>query len=237
MIIYGKNPVKEVLCCQPDIVQQLLIASKKNSLFDTNTLETIKKRNINIREVSPKELGGITKSDIHQGVAARIAEFDYCDLNHIIKSDPGGLVLALDSLQDPHNLGALIRSAAAFGLTGVIIPKDRSVDITPVVVKASAGLCFRIPIAKVTNLSRALEDLFKNGFWIIGAAAGEGDPIDSIDLPGGKALVIGGEGAGLRRLVKEKCQKLAYIPMQKNIDSLNASVAGAVMMYSLSRKK
>ncbi|GAB4293082.1 MAG: 23S rRNA (guanosine(2251)-2'-O)-methyltransferase RlmB [Myxococcota bacterium] len=232
MIIYGRNPVVELLRRKPELVEEVLLAREKRER-DVEFLRALTgKSKLKMREMGAKELSAMTKSEAHQGFVARIREFPYADISEIYSEDSSvGFAVALDSIQDPQNLGALIRSAAAFGALGVIFPKDRSADLTPSAIKASAGLCFALPVAKVTNLARSLDELSLRGFWIIGAEAKEGEDISKLDLPGKKALVIGGEEKGLRRLVKEKCHKLVKIPMTQGVDSLNASAAGAIMMF------
>lgn len=234
MIIYGKNPVIEIIKRKPEILEEIFFLKQDR---DALKLPLPIPPRVRTQNIDSRSLSQMTDDGVHQGIAARIREFPYASLENIVSAmHHDGLLLALDCIQDPQNMGALIRSAAAFGISGVLFPKDRNADITPALVKASAGLCFALPVSKVTNLARTLEELFEKGFWVIGAAAGEGKPIEELSLPGKRVLVIGGEGKGLRRLIKEKCQALVHISTARNVDSLNASVAGAILMYRLMLK-
>jgi 23S rRNA (guanosine2251-2'-O)-methyltransferase len=147
------------------------------------------------------------------------------------------LLLIVDSVEDPQNLGGLIRTANAFGVHGVVIPKDRATPVTPIVIKASVGAVFHTPIAQVTNIVSCLELLKKRGIWILGAEVGADHPIHECDLDLDLAIVIGSEGRGIRPLVKKKCDFLASIPLYGEITSLNAAVAGALVMYEVARQR
>lgn len=184
-----------------------------------------------------EELDRVAGDVRHQGVVAITGEYRYHELEEIIEqaSEPA-LIVALDEVTDPHNFGAIIRSAVAFGATGLVTLKHRAAPVTPVVVRASAGATEHARIARVANLSRALETLHDAGFQVVGLA-GEGDlAIDSLPGPGRRrVLVVGSEGKGLRRLVREHCDLLARIPMAGPIASLNASVAAGIALYALSK--
>jgi len=178
----------------------------------------------------------------HQGVVAAVAAFAFVDLDDVLPDVHAAgrvpLLLGLDQIQDPHNLGSLVRSAYALGADAVFMPKDHSCDVTPTVVKTSAGATAHLPIARVTNMRRALEELKAAGLWVFGAAASDDGPsICEVDLTQPAVIVIGSEGAGLRRLVSESCDTLVRIPMAGTLDSLNASVAGAILLYEAARQR
>jgi 23S rRNA (guanosine2251-2'-O)-methyltransferase len=168
----------------------------------------------------------------HQGVVALAAPFAYAPLERLLA--PGcASALVLDGIQDPRNLGALVRTARAAGVGGVVLPRDRSAAVTPTVVAASAGLVFGIPIVRVTNLVRAMEALKREGYWLIGLTAGAACDLFSIDVPRRPALVVGGEGGGLRSLVRRTCDLEARIPMAAGVDSLNVAVAAGIAVYEM----
>jgi len=171
---------------------------------------------------------------VHNGVIAEISEQGYADFDDVIAYDETKLVLILDSITDPQNLGAILRVADGFGVQLVVIPEHDSVGLTPVAVKASAGASEWVPVAQVTNLARAIEALQKRGFWVYGAAAG-GDAPDTIDFSGRVALVLGNEGKGIRRNVLEHCDRVVTIPMRGHVDSFNVATAAAILCYEIVR--
>jgi 23S rRNA (guanosine2251-2'-O)-methyltransferase len=177
----------------------------------------------------------------HQGVAAKIEPYQYLSLDDVLDelsvSGSANLVLVLDGLTDPRNFGALLRTAEAVGIQFVLIPKDRSVDVTPVVVKASAGAAHHLRIAKITNLRRAISSLKRLGYWIAGLDARSGQTIYDRDYPEKLAIVLGSEGKGIRPGVLRECDFTVAIPMIGRIESLNVSVAGAVFFYEVLRRK
>ena len=188
------------------------------------------------------ELDRLTGGGVHQGVALQLPEFEYADaadvLAEAIHAEPAGLVVALDSITDPRNLGAIIRSAAAFGAQGVIIPERRSAHMTAAAWKTSAGAAARVPVAQVTNLNRTLKQYADAGFAVVGLA-GEAE-VDVAGFPGIDGpvlLVVGSEGEGLARLVRENCDVLASIPIGSAVESLNASVAAAIALYEITRSR
>jgi 23S rRNA (guanosine2251-2'-O)-methyltransferase len=194
-------------------------------------------RNVAVQERTAEELDAMAEGVRHQGVIAIAGEYAYCPLDDLLEAaGPGTVILALDQIQDPHNLGAIVRSAVALGAVGIITLKDRAAPVTPVVVRASAGATERARIARVTNLARTLGELREREIQVIGLAA-EGDvSIDALPpAPNGRALVVGSEGDGLRRLVRENCDHLARIPMSGALASLNASVAAAIALYECVR--
>ena len=199
-----------------------------------------KKQGTPIKFVTKERLDQMSETGKHQGVIASAAAYTYAEVGDILKAardkgeDP--FLILLDNIEDPHNLGAIIRTANLAGAHGVIIPKDRAVGLTAVVAKTSAGALNYTPVARVTNLSRTMEDLKKEGIWFV-CADMDGTVMYDLNLKGGIGLVIGSEGTGVGRLVKEHCDMTAAIPMQGNIDSLNASVAAGVLAYEIVRQR
>lgn len=172
----------------------------------------------------------------HQGIVAEVGPYPYADVADVSGRD--GTIVALDHLQDPQNVGTLIRAALAFGAAGVLIPEDRAAEITPGVVNASAGAAEHLPIARVTNLVRELERLKEGGRWVIGLDTGEDAVgISTTSLPQPAVLVVGAEGTGLGRLVRERCDLIVSIPISAAIESLNASTAGSIALFELARQR
>ena len=199
-----------------------------------------KKQGTPIKFVTKERLDQMSETGRHQGVIASAAAYTYAEVEDILQAardkgeDP--FIILLDNIEDPHNLGAIIRTANLAGAHGVIIPKDRAVGLTAVVAKTSAGALNYTPVARVTNLSRTMEELKKEGIWFV-CADMDGTVMYDLNLKGGIGLVIGNEGSGVGRLVKEHCDMTAAIPMQGNIDSLNASVAAGVLAYEIVRQR
>ena len=188
------------------------------------------------------ELDRLTGGGVHQGVALQLPEFEYADASDVladaIGAEPAGLVVALDSITDPRNLGAIVRSAAAFGAQGVIIPERRSAQLTAAAWKTSAGAAARIPVAQVTNLNRTLKQYADAGFTVVGLAGeAETDVAGFGGIDGPVLLVVGSEGEGLARLVRENCDVLVSIPIGSAVESLNASVAAAIALYEITRSR
>lgn len=199
-----------------------------------------KKQNTLVKFVTKERLDQMSETGKHQGVIAYAAAYEYAEVEDILqiakeKGEPPFLFL-LDNIEDPHNLGAIIRTANLAGAHGVIIPKNRAAGLTAVVARTSAGALNYTPVAKVTNLSKTIEDLKKEGIWFV-CADMDGTRMYDLDLKGPVGLVIGSEGEGVGRLVKEKCDFVAAIPMKGNIDSLNASVAAGVLAYEIVRQR
>ena len=199
-----------------------------------------KKQDTIVKYVTKERLDQLSETGKHQGVIAVAAAYSYAEVEDILAAarDKGEtpFVFLLDNIEDPHNLGAIIRTANLAGAHGVIIPKNHAVGLTATVARTSAGALNYTPVAKVTNLSRTIEDLKKEGLWFV-CADMDGSPMYQLDLKGPIGLVIGSEGEGVSRLVKEKCDMTAAIPMKGNIDSLNASVAAGVLAYEIVRQR
>ena len=199
-----------------------------------------KKHDTMIKFVAKERLDQISETGKHQGVIAYAAAYEYAEVDDILaaakeKGEPP-FVLILDNIEDPHNLGAIIRTANLAGAHGVIIPKNRAVGLTATVARCSAGALNYTPVARVTNIAKTIDELKKEGIWFVCADMG-GTTMYDLDLRGSIGLVIGNEGEGVGRLVKEKCDFVASIPMKGNIDSLNASVAAGVLAYEIVRQR
>lgn len=237
--IEGRNAVIEAFRSGKTIDKLYVLDGCKDGPVMTIIREA-KKTDTIIRYVDREILDRLSKTGHHQGVVANAAAYDYAEVEDILnaareKGEPP-FVFILDGIEDPHNLGAIIRTANLAGAHGVIIPKRRAVGLTATVAKTSAGALNYTPVAKVTNLSATIEELKKEGLWFVCADMG-GETMYNLNLTGPIGLVIGNEGEGVSRLVKEKCDYVASIPMKGNIDSLNASVAAGVIAYEIVRQR
>jgi 23S rRNA (guanosine2251-2'-O)-methyltransferase len=239
--IAGINAVAAALEHDADNVREVLVeAGAKNPRIGDIETEA-RRKDIDVRRVTQQALDGVAGGLRHQGVAARYAAaktWDEKDLAQLVEAARGrALVLVLDGVQDPHNLGACLRSAAAAGATAVVIPKDKAVQVTATVRKTSAGAADIVPIVRATNLARTLRELQKQGVWIHGLAGDAEASLYSLDFTGNVALVLGGEADGLRRLTREHCDHLAHIPMPGGFESLNVSVATGVALFEAVRQR
>ena len=237
--IEGRNAVIEAFRSGKTIDKLYVLDGCKDGPVMTIIREA-KKTDTIIRYVDREILDRLSKTGHHQGVVANAAAYDYAEVEDILnaareKGEPP-FVFILDGIEDPHNLGAIIRTANLAGAHGVIIPKRRAVGLTATVAKTSAGALNYTPVAKVTNLSATIEELKKEGLWFVCADMG-GETMYILNLTGPIALVIGNKGEGVSRLVKAKCDYVASIPMKGNIDSLNASVAAGVLAYEIVRQR
>ncbi len=239
--IVGLNAVAASVDHDADNVREVLLeAGAKNPRIAE--IETQARRvGIEVRRVNQQALDGVAGGVRHQGAAARYAAvktWDEHELEGLVEAAAGkALILVLDGVQDPHNLGACLRSAAAAGATAVVFPKDKSVQINATVRKTSAGAADTLPVFSVTNLSRTLRDMQKAGVWIYGFAGEAEASLYALDLKGNVALVMGGEGDGLRRLTRENCDQLVKIPMPGEFESLNVSVATGVALFEAVRQR
>lgn len=238
-LIEGRNPVIEALKNDREIDKILINkASKEGSI--KKIIALAKENNIVIQNVDRRKLDDMSESHAHQGVIAITSEYKYYELEEILEilknrnEDP--FFIILDGITDPHNLGSIIRTADAVGAHAVIIPKRRSVHITPIVTKASAGAVEYIPVCKVTNIVNTIKILKENGLWIA-AVDMDGDTFYKQNLSGALGLVIGSEGAGISRLVKQNCDFTVSMPMSGRVTSLNASVAGGILLYEVYRQR
>ncbi len=233
MKIEGKNAVSEAL--------------KSNSTIDTLIVEKgqtgeivarARKLNIKIQEVDKRTLDKISLEGKHQGYIAEVSDFVYSSVEEILegKTSKGNFIVILDGVEDPHNLGSILRVCECAGVDGVIIPKNRSVSVNETVVRVSAGASSHVKVAKVTNLNNVIDDLKKLNIWVY-CADMDGQSIYSTDLKGNIALVIGGEGNGVSRLTKEKCDGVISMPLFGKVNSLNASVATGIVVYEAVRQR
>ena len=237
--IYGRHPVSEALRTQPAQVRKLYVADGAQGGRISDLVATAESRGVSVVTCARGTLERLVGKAPHQGVVAEVIAFAYQTPAQCLLT-PGGrppLVVACDQIQDPHNLGSMIRSAFALGASGLMIVKDRACEVTPTVVKTSAGATAHLPISRVTNLRRALEDLKEAGLWIVGTVVDGGKPLDEIDLCAPTALVLGCEEKGMRRSTTAACDHVAHIPMPGALGSLNASVALAICLYEATRQR
>jgi 23S rRNA (guanosine2251-2'-O)-methyltransferase len=239
--IAGINAVASALEHDLEHVREVLMEAGAKNPRLTEIEETARRRDVSVRRIPLQSLEGIAGGLRHQGVIARYEAAkptDEKELPALVEAAAGkALVLVLDGVQDPHNLGACLRSAAAAGVTAVVIPKDKAAPINATVRKTSAGAADRIPVVSVTNLARTLRALQEMGVWIYGLDGSATQAIHGIDFTGNVALVMGGEGEGMRRLTREHCDGLVRIPMPGEMESLNVSVATGVALFEVVRQR
>lgn len=237
--IEGRNAVTEAFRSGKTIDKLFVLDGCRDGAVNTIIREA-KKQDTFIQYVKKERLDQMSETGKHQGVIAYAAAYEYAQVDDILKAaeekgeDP--FIFILDGIEDPHNLGAIIRTANLAGAHGVIIPKHRAVGLTATVAKTSAGALNYTPVAKVTNIGKIIEELKEKGMWFV-CAAMDGDVMYRVNLKGSIGLVIGNEGEGVSRLVREKCDMTASIPMKGDIDSLNASVAAGVLAYEIVRQR
>ncbi len=238
--IYGTNPVLEVLSSDREVDKLFVQEGVRHSKLAQITAAA-KKRGIRYQVVSKQKLDDLSDGGNHQGVLVFAAVHDYVQIDDILKlAEERGekpFIIIAEGLTDPHNLGSIIRTANAAGAHGVIIPKNRSVGLNATVAKVSAGAVEHTMVARCTNVASCIENLQKKGLWIVGTALEGSMPIYDCDMKGATGIVIGSEGEGISRLVREKCDFLVKIPMLGKTESLNASVAAGVMMYEVVRQR
>ena len=230
MLVYGRNVCLEFLKKNEKVRKVIL----QEGFKDENLISAIGKMKIQPKYMPKSELDRLANG-VHQGIIMDVEDFRYTDYNDFI-DDSEACVVILDHLEDPHNLGAIIRTSEAAGISGIIIPKDRSVEVNATVLKTSVGAVENIPVSMVTNLNSTIKELKENGFWIIGTDM-NGTDYRKIDYRGKIAIVIGNEGSGMSRIVRESCDFIAEIPMYGKVNSLNASVASGIMIYEAIRQK
>lgn len=232
MLVSGRNNVKEILKNFSDnkMIKKVICSKNFNEL---DILSLVEKRKLPVDYKEKWELDKLAKNN-HQGIIMEVSDFNYINLDEMLGKENSKIVI-LDHLLDPHNLGAIIRTVEAAGIDGIIIPKNRTVSVNETVMKTSVGALYNVKICQVTNLNQTIKTLKKAGFWIVGTDM-EGNLYSKIEYPNKCALVIGSEGLGMSRIVKESCDIVASIPMNGKINSLNASVAAGIMIYELIRK-
>ncbi len=238
-IISGRNAVKELLSTGRDI-EKIYVQSGEREGSVNLLIGIASERKIPIVECDRAKLDAISGGERHQGIVAMASERNYYSVDDILAyAEERGekpFVILLDGVEDPHNLGAIIRSAECSGAHGVIIPKRRAVGLTPTVAKASAGAIEHMRVAKVTNLAMTIDELKEKGLWIYGADMG-GESYYNTDMTGAACIVLGSEGFGISRLIKEKCDFIVSIPLYGNVNSMNVSCAGAVIMSEVARQR
>ncbi len=233
--LYGRNAVLEALRADRRHIQRLIVADGARGL--EQHLELAQQRRLRVDIVPRHRLDQLTQDAHHQGVVAEASEFAYARLDDLLAAE-NPLLLVLDSLQDPQNFGTLLRTAQATAVSGVIIPAHRAVGVTPAVCNASAGAIEHLRVARETNLSRTLQSLQARNVWSYGLAVDAKQPYWQVDWQGAAALVVGSEGVGLSRLVREHCDALITIPMAADaVESLNAAVAGSLVLYEVFRQR
>lgn len=238
-LIFGVNPVKESLQGARGAFNLYVQISATDHRVE-KIIKLAEDRGVAVHRREKNDLTRMCASSHHQGIALEVEPFRYADLDDLLAASAqtgvAGFILVLDGIQDPHNLGALIRSAACAGAIGVIIPKDRACGVTAAAEKASAGAAETIRVAMVTNIVQSLEALKKAGYWIYGLAGEAKQSVYGVDFSGQVALVIGSEGEGIRPLVRKQCDLVMSIPQYGGVGSLNASVAGGIAMFEVARK-
>lgn len=238
-MIIGKNPVTEALK-SGRVINKIIISDQLNQQMEREIQEAAKKRKVTIQKVPRQKLDKLTKGR-HQGVIAYVAAYDYASLDAIFqlakKRNEAPFIMILDEIEDPYNLGAVLRTADATGVHGVIIPKRRAVGLTEVVAKTSAGAIEHVPVVRVTNLAQTIDQLKAENVWVVGTDEVGSQDYRTLDGETSIAIVIGNEGKGMSRLVKEKCDWTIHVPMHGEIPSLNASVASSLLMYEVYRKR
>ena len=231
MLVYGRNVAKELLE-NGKTIQKIIL---QDGFSDKEINSLIEKRKVPVQYKSKKEIDCLA-SGVHQGIILFIPDYKYKDISDVL-DDEAKFFVILDHLEDPHNLGAIIRTCEAAKVDAIIMPKDRQAQVNSTVMKTSAGTLDNVNIVTVTNLVSTIDELKKNGFWIVGTALEDSVDYRSIDYSGKIALVIGNEGSGMSKLVKNACDFIAKIPMYGTTNSLNASVASGIMIYEVIRNR
>jgi 23S rRNA (guanosine2251-2'-O)-methyltransferase len=238
-VVYGINAVVEALKARGRAFEYVAVARERNDGRVHRVVTECRSLGVAVRPMPRQDLDRLAGTQSHQGVVAVTSEKGYSDVEDLLDTRRGAhaFLVVLDGVEDPHNLGAIIRTADAAGADGIVIPERRAVGVTGTVTKASAGASEHMPIARVTNISRTLEQLKKRNIWTVGLDERGGQPYDAIDYTMDCALVLGAEGKGLHDLVRRHCDFLVSIPMLGRVPSLNVSVAAAVVMYELARQR
>ena len=240
LFIFGLHAVQALLSSQPDRVKTFFVQKERHDQKIQDLLALAENHNIRVEFVPRLELDRLTRNAVHQGVVAQAEQTGAVtenDLESIVANNPKPLLLILDGVQDPHNLGACLRSADAAGVHAVIVPKDKSVGITPVVSKVACGAAETMPFIQVTNLARTLRELKEQRVWLYGAAGEAQQSLYQTDFASAAGIILGAEGEGLRRLTKEHCDVLLQIPMHGSVSSLNVSVATGVFLFEAVRQR
>lgn len=240
-LIYGRHTIVAALESDRTLNRIWVLSHLRYDARFHSLLDQAKRKGTVIDEVDSRRLDFLTRHAKHQGIAGQVASHEYLDLADLIRGAKAAtehpILVALDSMTDPHNLGAIVRTAEALGAQGIIIPQRRAVGITSAVAKVAAGALESIPVARVVNLNQALEQLKESGFWIYGLASGAKEPLHQMKLAGAVVLVVGAEGEGLSLLTQKHCDVLTSIPLQGKTASLNASVAAGMALYEVFRQR
>jgi len=238
-IIYGIHAVSEALKARGRAFEWVGVAKERHDLRLQRIVEECRRIGVAVRFAGRPELDRMAGNNAHQGVVAVTSSKQYNELDDVVAAKRGkhSLLLLLDGIEDPHNLGAILRTADAAGADGVVIPERRAVGVTPVVIKASAGASEHLPIAKVTNIARTVEELKDRNIWVVGLDERGSQTYDSVDYKMDCAIVLGAEGKGVHDLVRKKCDFVVSIPMLGKVSSLNVSVAAGVMLYEVVRQR
>jgi 23S rRNA (guanosine2251-2'-O)-methyltransferase len=239
-LVFGIHAVESLLKKNPDRILRLVVYRDRADQKIQSLIDLAKNNQIKIENASREELDQLTQKENHQGIAAfcqSMRNYSEADLESILENESKPFFLILDGVQDPHNLGACLRSADAAGVHAVIAPRDKAVGITPTVSKVASGAAESVPFIQVTNLARTMKFLQEQGVWIFGAAGEAEQNLFQADLKGSLAIVLGAEGSGLRRLTREHCDVLLKIPMQGTVSSLNVSVATGIFLFEALRQR
>ena len=233
MLVSGRNNVKEILKnFEKNFgIQKVYL---QNNFNENDILSLIKKRNLSIEYLEKSKMDALAKNN-HQGVILETGDYNYVDIKDIIENKETCKIVILDHLEDPHNLGAIVRTVEASGIDGIILPINRSVSVNETVMKTSVGALYNTKICQVTNLNSTIKYLKKEGFWIYGADM-EGEDFHSVKFSNKSCLIIGNEGKGLQRIIREDCDYIVSIPMNGKVNSLNASVAAGILIYEMVKK-
>ena len=237
-VIYGINAAAEAVRAHPERIERISVERGQKNPRISEIITDARQKHVRFSFEERAWLDRKADGERHQGIICHIAEADTLDADEILASAKSpGLIAVLDGIEDPHNLGAIIRSAEASGLDGVFIPKNRSAGLSPAVVRASAGAAAHAKLARIGNAAQFIESLKNKGYWIAGLEADADRPIWEADLTLPTAFVLGGEGNGIRRLVKEKCDFLVSLPIHGNVNSFNVSVAAGIAFYEALRQR
>ena len=232
MLVYGKNVARDLLK-KNKFVKKIYI---QDNFDDKEIISLMENKKFSVKILPKREIDHLC-SGVHQGIILDIPDYQYYDFKELLKDDSLDFIVILDHLEDPHNLGAIIRTCEAAGVKSIIIPKDRQVQINATVMKTSVGTLDNVKIVSVSNLVNAMNQLKENGFWIVGTSLDNSVDYREIDYSGKIALVIGNEGSGISNIVSKNCDFLAKIPMYGETNSLNASVAAGIMIYEVIRNR
>ncbi len=239
-LIWGRNPVLEWLE-HGLAVQEIILSNDAGGPTIADIIKLAEQKGIRLKRQHTAQLDQMTGTDKHQNIIAKVQLPDYADLEDIYAAaehkGEALLIGVLDGVQDPHNLGAIIRTADAAGCHGIVIPKDKAVGLTPTVIKSSAGAAAWVPVVAVTNLSQTIDELKEKGVWLTGTADDVSKEYTDSDFKGATAIVLGSEGKGMKRLVREKCDFLVSIPMHGKVSSLNVSVAAGLLFFEARRQR